>query len=326
MKAILCKQPGLPSSLTLEEVDDPIPKPGEVLVDVKACSVNFPDTLIIQGLYQFKPDLPFTPGSDIAGIVRKVGEGINHVKPGDRVFGMILYGGFAQMAVVPGEQCFLIPSTMSFEVAASFLMAYATSYHALVDRAQIKADEMLLVLGAAGGVGLAAVELGKQLGAKVIAAASSSEKLAVCRSYGAEHIINYSTEDLRKSLKEITDGNGVDVIYDPVGGEYSEPTFRSMAPNGRFLVVGFAAGKIPSLSLNLPLLKMAQIVGVFWGSFAMKYPKQNMANILTLMQMYDEGKIKPHIHASYPLSQTTEALETMMLRKVIGKVVVNTER
>ena len=284
MKAIVCKQFGPPSSLVLEEVEVPQPGEKEVLVEVKACGVNFPDTLIIQGLYQFKPDLPFTPGSDIAGIVKAVGVKVKHVKPGDEVFGFVLNGGFAEQVLVPGRACFSKPPHMDFPIAASFMMAYGTSYHALKDRAKLQEGETLLVLGASGGVGLAAVELGKLMGAKVIAAASSAEKLALCKEYGADEIINYNEEDLKKRVKALTEGNGADVVYDPVGGNYSEAALRATAWEGRFLVVGFAAGDIPKIPLNLALLKGCAIVGVFWGNFAMKTPQKNMANTLELMQ------------------------------------------
>ena len=322
MKAILCKAFGAPSSLVLEEVESPKPKEKEVLVTLKACGVNFPDTLIIQGLYQFKPALPFTPGSDIAGIVKEVGEGVKHLKVGDEVFGFVMNGGFAEEVIVPSNACFLKPKDMDFPVAASFMMAYGTSYHALKDRAQLKAGETLLVLGASGGVGLAAVELGKLMGAKVIAAASSDDKLALCKEYGADATINYATEDLKTRIKELTEGKGVDVVYDPVGGTYSEAALRSMAWEGRFLVVGFAAGDIPKIPLNLTLLKGCSIVGVFWGSFVMKTPKKNMQNTIELMQWYSEKKLKPHIHGVYPLANTPQALEEMMNRRVKGKIVI----
>ncbi|MFT5385465.1 MAG: NADPH2:quinone reductase [Saprospiraceae bacterium] len=322
MKAIICKSYGLPNTLVYEEIPSPIPGPKEVLVSVKACSINFPDTLIIQGLYQFKPECPFTPGSDIAGVVKAVGDQIKHLKPGDEVFGMVPFGGFAEEVLVPKNTCFPKPPGMSFELAASFLMTYGTSYHALKDRAQIKEGETLLVLGAAGGVGLAAVELGKLMGAKVIAAASTDEKLALCKEYGASETINYKTEDLRARLKEITEGKGVDVVYDPVGGQYSELAFRSTAWNGRHLVVGFAAGDIPKIPLNLPLLKGSQIVGVFWGRFATEYPNENIANTMQLVQWQAEGKINPHIHATYPLADTAKALEEILARNVKGKVII----
>ena len=322
MKAIVCKQFGPPSSLVLEEVELPQPAEKEVLVQVKACGVNFPDTLIIQGLYQYKPELPFTPGSDIAGVVIAVGEKIKHVKPGDEVFGFVLNGGFAEQVLVPGNACFPKPPSMGFPVAASFMMAYGTSYHALKDRARLKEGETLLVLGASGGVGLAAVELGKLMGAKVIAAASTDDKLALCKSYGADETVNYQTEDLKSKVKELTDGKGVDVVYDPVGGHYSEAALRATGWKGRFLVVGFAAGDIPKIPLNLPLLKGCSVVGVFWGNFAMKETQKNMANTLELMQWYGEGKLKPHIHQVYALGDTSQALEEMMNRKVKGKIVI----
>ncbi len=322
MKAIVCKEFGPPSSLVLEDIAGLRPNEKEVVVQVKACGVNFPDTLIIQGLYQFKPELPFTPGSDIAGIVKEVGVGIKHVKPGDEVFGFVMNGGYAEEVIVPGNACFQKPPMMDFPIAASFMIAYGTSYHALKDRGQLQKGETLLVLGASGGVGLAAVELGKLLGAKVIAAASTPEKLQLCKDYGADEVINYSTEDLKSRIKELTEGKGVDVVYDPVGGAYSEPAIRGMAWEGRYLVVGFAAGDIPKVPLNLALLKGCAIVGVFWGSFAMKTPKKNMQNTMELMQWYGAGKLKPHIHAIYPLAESTKALEAMINREVRGKVVI----
>ncbi len=322
MKAIVCNEFGLPSSLVLAEVESPKPKEKEVLVSVRACGVNFPDTLIIQGLYQFKPELPFTSGSDIAGIVKEVGEGVTHVKVGDKVFGFVMNGGFAEEVIVPKNVCFLKPPQMDFHIAASFMMAYGTSYHALKDRGNLKEGETLVVLGASGGVGLAAVELGKLMGAKVIAAASSEDKLRLCKQYGADETIDYSKEILKERIKELTEGRGADVIYDPVGGEYSESAIRGMAWEGRYLVVGFAAGDIPKIPLNLPLLKGCDLVGVFWGSFAMKTPKKNMQNTIQLMQWYSEGKLKPHIHNIYPLKGAPKALEEMMQRKVKGKVVI----
>ena len=322
MKAIRCNTYGPPSSLVLEEVASLKPKAKEVLVQVKACGLNFPDTLIIQGLYQFKPDLPFTPGSDVAGIVKEVGEGVKHLKVGQEVFGFVPYGALAEEVLVPANSCFPKPPQMDFPTAASFLMAYGTSYHALKDRAKLAEGETLLVLGASGGVGLAAVELGKLMGAKVIAAASTDDKLELCKKYGADETINYSTQDLKATIKELTEGKGADVIYDPVGGTYSEAAFRGVARNGRYLVVGFAAGDIPKIPLNLPLLKEASIVGVFWGAFAMKDPKGNMQNSMQLMQWHAEGKLKPHIHAVYDLVDTSKALEEMTNRKVKGKLIV----
>lgn len=322
MKAIQCKTYGPPSSLALEEISSPKPKAKEVLVSVKACGLNFPDTLIIQGLYQFKPELPFTPGSDFAGIVKEVGEDVSHLHVGQEVFGFVVHGALAEEVIVPMDACFPKPPHMDFPIAASFLMAYGTSYHALKDRAKLSKGETLLVLGASGGVGLAAVELGKLMGANVFAAASTDEKLALCKEYGADSTINYTEQDLKTTLKEMTDGKGVDVVYDPVGGTHSEAALRGTAWDGRFLVVGFAAGTIPKIALNLPLLKGASIVGVFWGGFAMKYPQANMQNTKTLMQWYAEGKLNPHIHAIYDLADTPKALEEMANRKVKGKLIV----
>ncbi|GJM36210.1 MAG: oxidoreductase [Saprospiraceae bacterium] len=323
MKAIVCEKFGPPSDLVFKEVESHQPNEKEVLVQVRACSVNFPDTLIIRGIYQFKPELPFIPGSDIAGIVKEVGAGVKHVKPGDEVFGFVINGGFAEEVIVDGKAVFPKPPQMQYPVAASFLMAYGTSYHALKDRAKLKEGETLVVLGASGGVGLAAVELGKLMGAKVIAAASTDEKLALCKTYGADETINYTTEDLKAKIKELTGGKGADVVYDPVGGKYTEAALRATAWEGRFLVVGFAAGDIPKIPLNLPLLKGCDIVGVFWGRFAMESPDKNIQNTMELMQWYTAGKLKPHIHAIYPLAETAKALEEMMDRKVRGKIVIS---
>ena len=319
---MLCKELGPPNLLKLEDIPSPIPGDKEVLVQVKACSVNFPDTLIIQGKYQFKPPLPFSPGSDIAGTIKAVGEKVKHLKVGDDVYGFIPFGGFAEEAIAPASQVFPKIPNMDFPTAASFMLAYGTSYHALKDRAQLQKGETLVVLGASGGVGLAAVELGKLMGARVIAAASTSEKLALCKSKGADELINYSNEDLKTRIKELTDGNGADVIYDPVGGSYSEAALRAMAWNGRFLVVGFAAGEIPKIPINLTLLKGCQIVGVFWGSFAQRFPNQNMQNSIQLMQWFGEEKLNPFIQKIYPLAKASEALEDMMNRKVMGKIVI----
>lgn len=322
MLAIRCKEYGPPSSLVLEEVESPTPGSKEVVVSVKACGINFPDTLIIQGLYQIKPDLPFTPGSDLAGIIKKVGEDVKHLSVGDEVFGFVAFGALAEEVVVSANSCFPKPKSMDFPVAASFMMAYGTSFHALKDRGQLKEGETLLVLGASGGVGLAAVELGKLMGATVIAAASTDEKLALCQEYGADKTINYKKEDLKSKIKELTNNRGADVIYDPVGGNYTEAAFRGIAWKGRYLVIGFAAGVIPKIPLNLPLLKGASVVGVFWGGFAMKNPKENMKNTQTLIQWYHEGKLKPHIHRIYELKETSKALEEMLARKVKGKLIV----
>ena len=322
MKAIVCEQFGPPSTLQLRDLPALEAGDKEVVINVKACSLNFPDTLIIQGKYQFKPELPFTPGSDIAGVVKAVGSKVKNFKVGDEVFGFVPNGGFAEEVVAPAKNVFPKPPMMNNAVGASFLMAYGTSYHALKNRAQLKAGETLVVLGASGGVGLAAVELGKLMGARVIACASTDEKLALCKEYGAEEGINYSTEDLKTRIKELTDGKGADVIYDPIGDKFSEPALRAMGWEGRFLVVGFAAGEIPNIPLNLALLKGCQIVGVFWGSWAMQFPNDNMQNTMELIQWHAQGKLKPHIHAVYPLDEAQKAMEEMMQRKVRGKIVI----
>jgi NADPH2:quinone reductase len=324
MKAVLCKEYGLPGKLVLEDIASPKPATGQVVVSVKACGVNFPDTLIIQGKYQFKPEMPFSPGGEVAGVVKEIGEGVTRVKPGDRVIAFNTWGGFAEEMLVDADRTIPMPSGMDFIPASAFVLTYGTSYHALKDRAEIKAGETLLVLGAAGGVGLAAIQLGKAMGARVIAAASSDEKLKVCRDNGADETINYGSEDLRTRVKIITAGKGVDVVYDPVGGPYSEPALRDMAWKGRFLVVGFAAGDIPKVPLNLTLLKGCSIVGVFWGAFTKNEPEHNRENNWELMAMYAAGKIKPHIHATYPLERAAEALNEVLNKRVTGKVVLTT--
>lgn len=322
MKAILCRSYGPPSKLDYADVPDPVPQPNEVVIDVKACSVNFPDTLIIQGLYQFKPEMPFSPGSDVAGVVSAVGSDVKQFKPGDEVVAMTGWGGFAEKIAANANVVFPKPSGMDMVNGASFLMAYGTSYYALKDRANLQPGETLLVLGASGGVGLTAVELGKQMGGRVIAAASTADKLALCREYGADDGINYSEEDLKKRTKELTNGKGVDVIYDPVGGDYAEAALRAIGWEGRYLVIGFAAGDIPKMPLNLVLLKSCQIVGVFWGAFAQRDPAANMQNTLQLIQWFNEGALKPHIHKTYPLEDAPQALEEMMNRQVKGKAVI----
>ncbi len=322
MKAILCESLGLPSSLVYKEIESLTPGPEEIIISTKACAVNFPDTLIIQGKYQVKPELPFSPGSDISGIVKSVGFEVKTFKAGDEVFGVVPYGGYAEEVRVQPTMIFPKPPSMSFPIAASFLYAYGTSLHALKDRAQLKAGETLVVLGASGGVGLAAVDIGKMMGARVIAAASTAEKLKVCQQYGADELINYTDSDLKASIKELTNGKGADVICDPVGGSYTEGAVRATAWGGRYLVVGFAAGQIPSLPLNLALLKGCSVVGVFWGRFTKENPQGNMENGQQILQWYKEGKIKPHIYKTYPLSQAPKALEDMMQRKVIGKVII----
>lgn len=326
MKAIMCKAWGLPDTLVMEELPDTVPDAGQVSIEVQAAGVNFPDVLIIQNKYQSKPALPFTPGSELAGMVRAVGAGVTHLKVGDRVIAFVGNGAFAQQAIVPADAVMPMPAGMDFDIAAAITLTYGTSHHAVVDRAQLKAGETMLVLGAAGGVGLAAIEIGKALGARVIAAASTDEKLAVCTAHGADATINYSTQDLREAIKAATDGKGPDVIYDPVGGIYAEPAFRSIGWRGRYLVVGFANGEIPKLPANLMLLKGASLVGVFWGEFARREPKANQAAMLELMQWLAQGKIKPHISARYALADTPQALNDMAARKVTGKVVIQPQR
>jgi NADPH2:quinone reductase len=322
MKAVVCNAWGLPDTLVVQELPEPQAGPGQVALDVKAAGVNFPDVLIIQGKYQFKPELPFTPGSELSGVVRALGDGVTGLKVGDQVIAFTAQGAFAQQIVVPAHACMPMPPGMDFDTAAAITLTYGTSHHAVVDRAALKAGETMLVLGAAGGVGLAAIEIGKALGARVIAAASSDEKLAVCTEHGADAVINYTTEDLREAIKAATGGNGPDVIYDPVGGIYAEPAFRSIGWRGRYLVVGFANGEIPKLPLNLTLLKGASLMGVFWGEFAKREPKANMAAMRQLMGWLAEGKIKPRISGRYALADTAAALNDMAARKVTGKVVI----
>jgi len=324
MKAVLCKQYGPPESLVVEELPSPQAGPGEVVVSVKAASLNFPDVLIIQNKYQFKPPLPFSPGSELAGIVKEAGPGVSAFKPGDRVMAFTTYGAFAEEVRVEAGRLLPMPRGMEFEAAAAFLLAYGTSEHALGDRAALRAGETLLVLGAAGGVGLAAVEIGKAIGARVIACASSAEKLAVCREHGADATIDYARQDLREAIKTLTGGRGPDVIYDVVGGPYTEPAFRSIAWRGRHLVVGFAAGEIPKLPLNLALLKGASVVGVFWGDFVRREPQQFAATLERLGRWYTEGRLHPHVSRTFALGEAAQALKLMAARQVTGKVVLRT--
>jgi NADPH2:quinone reductase len=324
MKAVLCKSYGPPESLVVDDVEPPRPGRGEVVVAVRAASVNFPDVLIIQDKYQFKPPLPFSPGSEMAGEVKAVGEGVASVAPGDRVMAFTTYGAFAQEVKIEARRLLPLPPGMDFVTAAAFGLTYATADHALRDRAALRAGETLLVLGAAGGVGIAAVEIGKVLGARVIACASTDEKLAVCRAHGADETINYAAENLRERIGELTRGNGPDVIYDPVGGEYTETALRCIAWRGRLLVVGFASGEIPSIPLNLPLLKGCSIIGVFWGSFTRREPERFVDQMRQLGEWYAQGRLAPHVSARYPLERAAEALRLLADRKVVGKVVLTT--
>jgi len=322
MRAVVCNAYGPPESLVVAEFEPLTPGRGQVVISVKACGVNFPDTLIIQGLYQFKPSPPFSPGSEVAGIVKSVGAGVEHVRPGDRVISIAPYGGFAEEMVAEAAAVIPMPDEMDFDVAASFAMTYGTDFYALKDRARLQPGETLLALGAAGGIGLAAVELGKAMGARVIAAASSEEKLAICRQHGADATINYVSEDLKERIKTLTNGQGVDVVVDPVGGGYSEPALRGMAWNGRFLVIGFTTGEIPRIPLNLTLLKGCSIVGVFWGSFNARDPQHSQENLRELLGWLQEGKLRPLISARYPLEQAADALNDITHRRVTGKVVL----
>jgi NADPH2:quinone reductase len=322
MKAVVCKQYGPPESLVVDELPSPRPGRGEAVVSVRAASVNFPDVLIIQNKYQFRPPLPFSPGSELAGVVKELGEGVSGARPGDRVMAFTTYGAFAEEVKVEAARLVPIPAGMEFTAAAAFLLTYGTSDHALRDRGALQAGETLLVLGAAGGVGLAAIEIGKALGARVIACASSEDKLAVCRSHGADAAIDYAREDLRERVKALTDARGPDVVYDAVGGPYTEPAFRSIAWRGRLLVVGFAAGEIPKLPLNLALLKGASVVGVFWGDFARREPERFADSLRQLARWYGEGKLRPHVSQTFPLEKAAEALKLMAARQVRGKVVL----
>lgn len=322
MKAVVCKELGLADKLVYDEVADPKPGKGEVLVDVKAAGLNFPDTLIIQGKYQFQPDLPFTPGGEGAGVISEVGEGVSHLKPGDRVIFMTQMGAFAEKVVVPAITAIPMPEGLDDKVAAGITLTYGTSYHALKQRAQLQPGETVLVLGAAGGVGIATVELAKAMGAKVIAAASTDEKLAFCKESGADELINYSTEDMKARLKEITGGKGVDVIYDPVGGDYTETAFRNMAAGGRHLVIGFAAGDIPKVPINLCLLKQASLVGVFWGAWARSDPSAQIQNMVEILGMLKEGKIRASVNDVFPLSEVEAAYACLTERRAKGKVIL----
>jgi NADPH:quinone reductase len=322
MRAVRCHELIGPSGLRVDDLPEPEPGPGDVLLEVRAAGVNFPDVLLSYGKYQFKPPPPFVPGGEAAGVVKAVGEGVTTVAPGDRVAATVIHGAFAERIVVPALATIKLPDAVSFEVGAATLLTYATTMHALVDRAALKAGETLLVLGAAGGVGIAAVEIGKLLGARVIAAASSDDKIAFCRAHGADDGIQYAREDLKDRTKALTRGAGADVVYDPVGGAYAEPALRSIAWEGRYLVVGFAAGEIPKIPLNLVLLKGCQIIGVFWGSFATREPAKNRANAARILEAVAEGKLRPHVDAALPFGRAGEALARMERREVKGKIVL----
>ena len=326
MQAWICDNPTGVDALTWQTLPMPEPGPGQVLVAIEAASLNFPDVLIVQNKYQIKPPLPFVPGAEFAGTVTAVGEGVTHLRVGSKVAALSGTGGFGTHTLVSAALCMPLPAGFPAVDAAAFIMTYATSYHALIDRAALQAGETVLILGAAGGVGTAAIQIAKAAGARVIAAASSAEKCATCQKLGADATLNYSEHtpsgSLREQIKQLTGGKGPDVVYDPVGGEWAEPVFRSMAWRGRYLVVGFAGGPIPSLPMNLPLLKGASLVGVFWGEFAKREPKANAAMMQTLAQWYGQGKVKPLIHQTLPMSQLKEAYAQMSTRSVMGKLVM----
>ncbi len=321
MRAILCKELGPADKLVVEDIASPEPGKGQVKIKVKAAGLNFPDTLIIEGKYQIKPELPFSPGGEMAGEVIAVGEGVKRYQPGQRVMGLTGYGAFAEEILAPESNLIPVPDGMDDHTAAAFSMVYGTSYHALKQRANIQPGETLLVLGASGGVGLAAVELGKAMGATVIAAASSAEKLAVAKEAGADDLINYVEEDLKDALKQRYP-KGVDVIYDPVGDKFTEAALRNMAWNGRLLIVGFAAGDIPKIPANLALLKGCSIVGVFWGAFTQQEPQANIQNIMELFQLFGQGKIKPRVSQVFKFEEYEQALAALTSRTAKGKVVL----
>lgn len=326
MQAWICDNPTGVDALTWQTLPMPEPGPGQVLVAIEAASLNFPDVLIVQNKYQIKPPLPFVPGAEFAGTVTAVGEGVIHLRVGSKVAALSGTGGFGTHTLVSAALCMPLPAGFPAVDAAAFIMTYATSYHALIDRAALQAGETVLILGAAGGVGTAAIQIGKAAGARVIAAASSAEKCATCQKLGADATLNYSEHtpsgSLREQINQLTGGKGPDVVYDPVGGEWAEPVFRSMAWRGRYLVVGFAGGPIPSLPMNLPLLKGASLVGVFWGEFAKREPKANAAMMQTLAQWYGQGKVKPLIHQTLPMSDLKQAYAQMSTRSVMGKLVM----
>ena len=332
MRALLSKAPGGPETLVLDEVLDPTPQPGQVVIEVKAVGINFPDTLIIEDRYQFKPERPFSPGGEVAGVVDAVGEGVKGLHRGDRVIAVPGWGGLVERIAVPAETVIKMPDAMSFEEGAALVMTYGTSWYALKDRAQLKPGETLLVLGAAGGVGAAAVELGKAMGARVVAAASTNEKVQFALDLGADNGLIYPTGPMDKAAQKELSGefklstgrDGADVVFDGVGGDYAEPALRAMDWNGRYLVVGFPAG-IPSLPLNLTLLKSVSVIGVFWGAAVMRDPKAHAANVAELMQMYADGKIRPRVSRTFPLEKAADAIKALGDRTAMGKIVVTTD-
>jgi len=322
MQALLCKAWGLPDTLVVEEVPDPVPGPGQVVVRVHAAGVNFPDALIIQNKYQFTPALPFVPGSECAGVIEQLGAGVAQLKPGDRVIALTASGAFAERVLADAAALTPLPEGVDFVTGSAFLLTYGTAYHALADRGALKSGETLLVLGAAGGVGIAAIEIGKALGARVIAAASSQEKREICREHGADEAIDYTGADLKAVLGTLTAGRGVDVVFDPVGGAFTEAALRNCAWRGRYLVIGFANGDIPRIPANLLLLKGCALIGVFWGRYVKTEPAAWARDLATLFQWLEEGRLRPHIAARYPLERGAEALAALLERRASGKLVI----
>ncbi len=322
MKAIVCEKFAAVEELQYKDVPDPVVQPGHVVLDVEAIGVNYPDGLLVQGLYQMKPEHPFIPGTEVAGVVTEVGEGVKHLNVGQRVVAMNMLNGYAEKILQPAQLAMPLPDSISSEEAAGLITAHATAHHALKQRAKIQPGETLLVTGAAGGTGLAAVQIGKAMGAKVIAVCSTQEKLDIAKANGADVLINYSDTDLKAAVKEATEGKGVDVVYEVVGGETFDVLSRSMAWNGRLLVIGFASGTIPKLPINLTLVKGYSLVGVFWGTFTMKEPQVFMENMIELMGWYEAGKVKVVVDEVFPLSETASALNKVMNRQVIGKVIL----
>jgi NADPH2:quinone reductase len=322
VKALLCVRHGPPEALELAELPDPRPGPGEALIEVKAAGLNFFDLLIISNRYQVKPDLPFSPASEFSGVVVALGEGVREISVGDRVCGYIGYGAAREKLIAPAKSLVRLPDGVDFERAAGLIVTYSTALHALADRAQIKNGETLAVLGASGGVGLATVEIGKILGARVIACASSPEKLAFAREHGADETIDYAKEDLKERLRELTDGRGADVVFDPVGGDFAEAAVRGTAWEGRYLVIGFAAGEIPKLALNHVLLRGCSVVGVAWGALIRRDPARGRALVQQLIEWASEGRISAHVDKAYPLAQAADALNAIARREVKGKVVL----
>ena len=323
MKALLCEAFGPIDTLVVKDIPSPVPGPKQLLVEVKAAAVNFPDALMVQGLYQVKPPLPFTPGAEISGIVKSVGAEVKHYKAGDRVIALTSTGGFAEECIVESAKAMPLPAGMDFDTGAALVLTYCTSLHGLKDCGHLKPGETLVVLGAAGGVGISAIEIGKAMGARVIAAASSDDKLELCRKVGADDTVNYSTENLKDRINELTGGKGADVVYDPVGGPYTEPAVRALAWRGRLLIIGFAAGEIPKIPLNLALLKERSLIGVYWGDSTKHDPAGHLANLHQLHEWFAAGKIRPVVSERFPLSAAKDAIASIANRQVKGKIVVN---